>query len=250
VKNLIYQYYIPYEANDADIGGVNMPDWAMAGSRSAKAYAKHCGADYLLVHDRFFKHLDPRLDSTRLYYDRQFEKYDKILCLDLDMLVNTKENIFDINIDDVAMVHELGVHDVNGTGGWMKRVMDVSLSERGIVEYGKHLFGPGWMFPRSKLYPKERFRYLNGGLQLWSKVGRLKAKDNFTSIDDYVLHTRYTEQMYINLQLSQPIFNVTELDTSWNRSMFQWRGKRPDGKINHFIARSKFDMPRIEIMGV
>jgi len=60
MKNLIYQYYIPYEAGDADIGGVNMPDWAAAGSRSAKAYAKHCGADYLLSHDRFYTHLDPR----------------------------------------------------------------------------------------------------------------------------------------------------------------------------------------------
>ena len=93
MKNLIYQYYIPYEAGDADIGGVNMPDWAAAGSRSAKTYAKHCGADYMLSHDRFYKHLDPRLDSLRLFYDSQFEKYDNILCLDLDMLISTYDNV-------------------------------------------------------------------------------------------------------------------------------------------------------------
>ena len=245
MKRLIYQYYIPYEANDADIGGVNMPEWAMAGSRSAKAYAKHCGADYLLVHDRFFKHLDPRLDSVRLYYDRQFEKYDKILCLDLDMLVNTKENIFDINIGDVAMVHELGVH-TGGPSSWMKSVMDVPLSQRGIIAYGKHIWGQGWNFPPSLLYPKERFRYLNGGLQMWSAAGRFKAREHFTSVDDYVMHTRYTEQMYINLQLSQQVFNVTELDTLWNRLPYQWRNNKPDGKINHFLARTKFEMPKLE----
>ena len=59
--------------------------------------------------------------------------------------------------------------------------------------------------------------------------------------------TRYTEQMYVNLQLSQPIFNVNELDTSWNRvSSYQWHGGKPDGKINHFLARAKFNMPKLE----
>ena len=245
MKNLIYQYYIPYEAGDADIGGVNMPDWAAAGSRSARTYAKHCGADYMLSHDRFYKHLDPRLDSLRLFYDPRFEKYDNILCLDLDMLISTYDNIFDIKINDVAMVHELGVH-TGGPSGWMRNVMDVPLSQRGIIAYGKHLWGHGWNFPQSSLYPKERFRYLNGGLQMWSATGRFKAREHFTSVDDYVMHTRYTEQMYVNLQLSQSVFNVTELDTSWNRLPYQWRNNKPDGKINHFLARTKFNMPQLE----
>ena len=28
MKNLIFQYYIPYENFDADMGGAEMPDWA------------------------------------------------------------------------------------------------------------------------------------------------------------------------------------------------------------------------------
>ena len=154
------------------------------------------------------------------------------------------ENIFKKQIKDVAMVHELGVH-TGGPAGWLSRVMYQPLYKRGIIAYGKHLWGDQWMFPKSKLYPDEKFRYMNGGLQLWSKEGRLKAREHFTSVDNYVLHTRYTEQMYINLQLSQPIFEVTELDTHWNRMPYQWRSG-PDGKINHFLARTKFDMPRLE----
>ncbi len=245
MKNLLLQYYIPYESFDKDMGGIKMPAWAEAGSRSARAYAKLCGADYLLLHDRYFTHLDPRLDSTRIYYDKQFEKYDKILTLDLDMLISTRENIFKIPIGDVAMVHELGVH-TGQPAGWLRRVMDVPLEKRGVRAYGKHLFGVGWEFPKSKLYPKERFRYMNGGLQLWSHDGRLKARKHFTSIDDYVLHTRYTEQMYINLQLSTGLFDVTELDTYWNRMPYQWTNNKPDGKINHFLARLKFQMPELE----
>lgn len=246
MKNLIYQYYIPYEAGDADMGGVEMPEWAQAGSRSAQHYAKYVGAEYMLRHDRYFQHLDPRLDSIRIMYDEQFDEYDWILTMDLDMLVGTPENIFDsVPECDVAMVHELGVH-TGGPAGWMRRVMDAPLYQRGIIAYGKHLFGKDWMFPKSVLYPDERFRYLNGGLQLWSKAGRKKAREIFTSVDDYVLHTRYTEQMYINLQLSQKEFDIHELDTYWDRMPYQWEGGKPDGRINHFLARTKFNMPKLE----
>lgn len=250
MRNLIFQYYIPYELGDKDMGGSTMPEWAQAGSRSAKAYADICGVEYLLSHDRYFTHLDPRLDSLKIFYDPFFEQFDNILCLDLDMLIATKENIFNIPVADVSMVHELGVHTAKGPSGWMKKVMDVSLSQRGIIAYGKHLFGQDWNFPKSKLYPNERFRYLNGGLQLWSREGRLKARKYFTSVDHYTLHTRYTEQMYINLQLSQSIFNVTELDTYWDRMPYQWKNKQPDGKINHFLARTKFNMPKLEETGL
>ena len=53
MKNLVFQYYIPYESFDADMGGIKLPEWAHAGSRSAKAYADYCGAEYELSHDRF-----------------------------------------------------------------------------------------------------------------------------------------------------------------------------------------------------
>lgn len=246
MKNLILQYYIPYESFDADMGGIEMPDWAKAGSENAQKYAEHCGADYLLLHDRYFEHLDPRLDSIRMHYDPQFDQYDNVMKMDLDMLCNTNDNIFE-SFDqeaDVAMVHELGVH-TGGPAGWLKKVMDVPQYQRGIIAYGKLLFDDKkWMFPKSKLYPDERFRYMNGGLQMWTKHGRHKAREHFKSIDHYVLHTRYTEQMYINLQLSQSVFNVYELDTYWNRMPYQWKGKQ-DGKINHFLARTKFDMPKL-----
>jgi hypothetical protein len=244
MKNLIFQYYLPYDSFDKDMGGATLPDWAQAGSRSAQRYAELCGAEYILSTQRYFHHLDPRLDSIRLFYDPQYEQYDKILSLDLDMLINTKENIFNASVEDVAMVHELGLFN-SGSAGWLHRVMSGSLETRGIKAYGKYLFGDEWDFPKSSLYPKEKFRYLNGGLQLWTAKGRAKAREHFTSVNDYYLHTRYTEQMYINIQLSQPVFNVTELDTSWNRLPYQWNGN-PDGKINHFLARYKFSMPQLE----
>ena len=102
------------------------------------------------------------------------------------------------------------------------------------------------MFPKSKLYPKEDYRYMNGGVQVWSKEGRLKAREKFTSVDHYYMHTRYTEQMYINLQLSQPDFDVTELDWTWNsQATRQWPVNEPRGKFQHFINASKFNMPSL-----
>ena len=199
----------------------------------------------MLSSDRYFPHLDPRLDSLRLIYDESFDKYDKILSIDLDILLRTKDNIFDIDIDDVAMVHEVGIFG-NTAGNWIRRVMDVPGYERGILAYGKKLFGDNWMFPKSKLYPKERFRYMNGGVQLWSREGRIKARELFTSVDDYYMHTRYTEQMYINLQLSNPKFNVTELEWHWNSlATRQWHPTQPKGKFQHFINDARFIMPEL-----
>lgn len=248
MKNLIFQYYIPYESFDADMGGKQMPEWAHAGSRSAKAYAEECNAHYVLSHDRFFQHLDPRLDSLRLVYDSFFDDYDNVLCLDLDMLVHENcPNIFQLaGSEDISMVHELGLFQ-STSAGWLQKVMNGPLWKRGVIAYGKKLFGDDWSFPKSEMYPQEPFRYLNGGLQMWTKTGRIKARKHFTSVDNYYMHTRYTEQMYINIQLSQSIFKVQELDTSWNRvSSYQWQGGKPDGKINHFLARAKFDMPKLE----
>jgi hypothetical protein len=60
------------------------------------------------------------------------------------------------------------------------------------------------------------------------------------------MHTRYTEQMYLNLQLSNPVFNVTELDWTWNSlATRQWPPEHPRGKIQHFINASKFKMPEL-----
>jgi len=247
MRNVIFQYYIPYEGNDAHIGGVKLPDWAAAGQRSAKNYAESVKAEYLFLTDRWFPELDPRLDSLRIFYDPQFEQYDNVLVLDLDMLIRTRLNVFSLAKGDVSMVHETGVH--NSQGGFMRRVMDSPLEERGIIAYGKKLFGKDWMFPKSSKYPNERFRYMNGGLQVWSKEGRLKAREHFTSIHDYVVHTRYTEQMYVNLQLSQPVFQVHELDTMWNRVPYQWIFGQPDGYINHFYGPThKKSMPLMERM--
>ena len=109
MKNLIFQYYIPYEGNDSRLGGQSMPKWAVKGMESAQKYAKAVGADYLMVHDKYFPELDPRLETLRIHHDPYFEKYDKVLALDVDMTVDTRMNIFNIPIKDVAMVHENGI---------------------------------------------------------------------------------------------------------------------------------------------
>ena len=87
MKNLVFQYYIPYEANDAHMGGIEMPVWAEFGSKSAQKYARACKADYILSHERYFKHLDPRLDALRVIYDPYFDQFDKVLSIDLDILL-------------------------------------------------------------------------------------------------------------------------------------------------------------------
>jgi hypothetical protein len=97
MANLVFQYYIPYEANDSHKGGVKMPTWAEIGSESAKAYAEHVDAEYRLDHVRHFPHLDPRLDSLKIIYDTFYDQYDTILSIDLVVLLLT-ENLYLVKI--------------------------------------------------------------------------------------------------------------------------------------------------------
>lgn len=244
MNNLVFQYYVPYQGNDKDMGGEAMPGWAKAGWQCAVKYANAVGAQHKLVTERYNESLDPRLDSLQIF-NKEYDTFDYILSMDLDMLFMTTENVFGLmEGKDVAMVHELGVH-TGRPAGWMRKVMDAPLTERGTIAYGKSIFGDDWMFPKSELYPKERFRYLNGGLQIWSKEGRKKAREHFTDVKHYVDTINRTEQQYINLQLSQPVFDVQELPTEWNRMPYQWPGGVLDGKINHFLNRHKFHMESI-----
>ena len=75
MKNLVFQYYIPYEMGDRDLGGIELPDWAQAGSRSAQAYAEYCGAEYVLDHNLF----DSTILKTKLTDQRLFSKIILIL---------------------------------------------------------------------------------------------------------------------------------------------------------------------------
>jgi len=248
--NLIYQYFIPYRGNDAKYnkGTIGLPDWARIGMNSAKQYAKNIGVEYMFT-DQI--HLNASLnvfESFRIFFDTAFDKYDNIFVLDVDTIVNTKENIFNNDIKDIALVHELGVSNrppmpgVSFGPAFFNRYFNDP--NKGVISYAKKHLDPNFKWKKSKMYPNEPFVLYNGGVQVWSKRGRIKARETFkrNGHDHFRGVTGKTETPYLNMMLFHHKFDITELSTDWNRLNFQWQADGNLGKITHYNDISKDGM--------
>jgi len=219
--DLIYQYFLPYSGEMT-----NEHDWVELGVESAKQYANKIGVEYRFSDEATMNAPNQNLESCRIFLDPWFDKFDKVLLLDIDTLVNTEDNIFDQEVADIGMVQD-------GGPGSPKHLIDSLVSK--VEKYG------GIQFKKSTTFPNEK-RYCNGGLQLWSKQGRLKARKLFGGLEEvyrYREATRLNEQPYLNLMLNLHDMEVTELSNEWNRMMYMWQGGKPDGKINHFLGNWK-----------
>lgn len=239
MRNLIYQYYLPYSK------GEEKPGWVDIGVTSAKDYAESIGAEYQYSEEKWMNSSIAVFESLRLIFDERFDEFDNILLLDVDMIINTTENIFDIPIEDVGMVHEHGVKNRPAVPG--AKFDDEFWSNyfyhpfKGIVSYGQRHLSPMFSWKRHK---KDSFILYNGGLQLWSRDGRIKARNAFSrkEHDRFRLETNKGETPYLNMMFIHHKFNVTELDGDWNRLNFQWQRDGRLGKITHYNDISKDGM--------
>jgi hypothetical protein len=247
MNNLIYQYYLPYKGHDKGYNdpGKRMPRWAEIGIDSARKYADSIGVKYILSDQPYMNSSINAFESFRLIFDKSFDQYDNILLLDVDMIVNTRENIFDLEVGDIAMVHEYGVtkrpaipeasFDKSWWNNWFYN------PSKGKISYASRYLDPTFIWKKSKLYPNEPFALYNGGLQLWTKQGRLKARSLFKrqGHEHFRSVTGGTETPYLTMMLMHHQFDVTELPIEWNKLNFQWKVDGDPGKITHFNDKSK-----------
>ena len=62
------------------------------------------------------------------------------------------------------------------------------------------------------------------------------------AIERYRDTLRMNEQPYLNLMINKHDMHVVELSSQWNRMNYMWSFGIPDGKINHFLAKTKTRM--------
>jgi len=232
MANLIYQYYLPFTGDNKDIikeEANGFPRWANLGIKSAKKYASAIGVEYELSTEVTINAPNQNLEACRVFLDPYFDQFDKVLMLDVDTLVDTTDNIFDHNIKEMGMIQDGGPGSPQG-------FINSAISK--LEAYGNI------QFKRSTTFPSEK-RYLNGGVVLWTKEGRLKARELFggmPEIERYRNTLRMNEQPYLNLMINKHNMHVVELSNQWNRMNYMWTFGIPDGKINHFLAKTKTRM--------
>lgn len=231
-NNLIYQYYLPFTGDNKHIikeDESGFPAWANLGINSAKRYAKNIGVEYELSTEITINAPNQNLEACRVFLDPYFDRFDKVLMLDIDTLVFTSDNIFNESIADVGMVQEGGP---NSPKGFINNIVQKLENYNGVK------------FKNSTSYPNEK-RYLNAGVVLWSKEGRLKARERFGGMPEikrYRETLKMNEQPYLNMMINAHDILVTELSSQWNRMNYMWQFGVPDGKINHFLAKEKVRM--------
>lgn len=230
-KRLIYQYYIsPPEEKE-------LPEWAAISQERLRKYAKMHGAEYTFERKTayssyYFAHLC-------LIYDDKFKKYDKILYVDADVIVeNFDENIFDNHVDDIAAVPEYRVPGMVRDPSFMTDVWE--------KEY--RLLADHFECPIHKPKSIEApYLMFNSGVLLWSRAGLHAARKKFMNWKKW--YNRGVKQLgldqpYLNSQITKHL-KYNELSFKWNclpRTIFE-PDQYPKVNFVHYTFTKKDQIP-------
>lgn len=196
MKTCIFQFY-----NDK-----KLPTWAQIGSNKFKEYANKVGADYIFDSESKFSPDCPYYENLRVVYDQDFDQYDKILYVDMDVIPESFENIFDLHIKDIGMVAEIKYPHMT-TNPIFTTPGNQKLYEESLTRVG---------LKRNKI--KDQYIIYNSGVILWTKEGRLRAQKKFMNWKDWFKAVKHKDmkldQPFINSQLAY--LELTELPLRWN----------------------------------
>ena len=242
--NLIFQYMIVDERCDQRGPIPEVKDrkrsevYKQCADESAHSfglYARKIGVDHIYSTEGEYINRFESLSSTillfevlRIIYDRDFDKYDKILFADTDIICNTEENIFDLcNEKDVYGVLESDIgngkvkHGIYNTWDRSEKSYNdiVSMYERNDVPICPAI--PN----ENSVYPSKVFM-MNTGVMVWSRDARLRAREVF---DDWYSWYKdgvknnapfwcMNDQPFISGQLMKHGFSIGNLPQTWNDS--------------------------------
>jgi len=253
-KYAIYQYYVP---NKVDIHELylneRLPEWVHTSINHFRKYAKEVGADYYFYTDTYCKEFEQFdglyfFEATRVYKDPQFDKYDKVLYVDVDVIPKRPVNIFDIDVVDVAGAPERCFEEHILEITWCFEPAATTIPQI------RNQLG----VPYAKAKTVDLPRNINSGVLLWSKQGRLKARDLFDSPIDHVNKIMSTgislvdvdiaDQGFYNTMFEKYNIDVLELGMEWNR--FPTKNDSFPCNFAHYVGRFKNFIPQLYPLNV
>lgn len=232
-KNAIFQYMITSDAVDqrGDIKGRNRSELyqecASISRKSFEAYADLICADHHYSDKRVFTEghgcsTSLLYECLRVIYDPMFDKYDNVLFVDTDIVVNTTKNIFDECClgAEVYGVLESDIVTSNG-GGYNSWDYKESTYNDFCSKFNMHNCPILPTLPPSR---PSKLTILNTGVVIWTKEARLRAREEFDSWEDWCYSkpsfhmSIMNDQPYISAQLGKHEFDLECLGQEWNDS--------------------------------
>lgn len=201
--------------------------------KSVFDYSIKTKSAYIFNRDISLNDYDPNISVDKTYtsldiiYNPYFDQYDDILFVDTDVYVSENaKNIFEIKKESNTDVLSSSVLYYKET----------------YPDYEEHSD-----ILNSKMVMSTRFseyRYVNTGIILFTKNGRLKAREKW---DDWKFPKdhfgkQFHDECFINHMLNKYDFNVIELSSAWN---FRHKSNRTHGEPHfyHFIRNTKEFIP-------
>ena len=197
MKTCIFQYWIGEE-----------PQWVKISKRKFKEYADAVGADYIFSNQLKYCN-NSYFENLRVLHDPLFSKYDRVLYVDVDVIPENFNNIFDEKIRDVGLIPEYRPKGMNADPFF--GLTKVEIQYKLAASYFKvPVYTPKTV--------KASYLMFNSGVILWSKEGIQKAAKHFMNWErwHYILEGNMSlDQPYINGQVQKHL-DYTELELKWN----------------------------------
>ena len=232
-KYAIFQYMITSDVVDARGDILNWKrselyqTCASFSRTSFENYARRIGVDHHYSDERVFTKghgcsTSLLYECLRVIHDPMFDEYDKVLFADTDIIVNTEENIFDV-CDEGAEVYGVLESDIETPhgGGYNSWDYKKSTYDDFCSKFNMHNCP---ILPTLPPNRPSKLTILNTGVVVWSKEGRLRAREEFDSWEDWCyskpsFHTSImNDQPYISAQLGKHEFDLECLSQKWNDS--------------------------------
>ena len=251
MKKLIYQYYL------MDDNTRPLSLWAQWGQWSVKKYAEKYGWDYEYCNtpwhtegpETFITAQDgipPAsrwFDISRVWEDPYFDQWDQVLFLDLDIVIHPRSpDISLINPKHVAGWVESLPPGANG-GPSYDRPGKAADQLASAMEY------MDCPHPVPTFEPTGVTRICNSGVLLWSKEGRLLAREKFGKeywkwwgMRETLGHPRWLclDQIYVSAMLNKYNMDIVELNWKWNSCPTSWNKlPQPASYFYHFSNERK-----------
>lgn len=248
VMNAIFQYLVLHDFLDEirePIDGVPRSEiYKQITERSVQSfrwYANQINAEHIftdswwfpkahssrLNEDENFRLLkvQPFFEILRVIYDEQFDKYEKVLVADIDIIANTKENIFDQSNCDFYGVYESDVTEHRGVHIYNPWDKDDDAGRKMLKFMTKHYLDNG--YPVHPVMPPNnpsKFMNTNTGMFVMTKKARLIAREKFTDwkiwVENNVTKNNplwfYVDQFFINAEIMKHNIDYEGIDQKWN----------------------------------
>ena len=241
--NAIFQYLVLVNDKRPAIDGMSREEIfknSMNKSvESFKIYADVVGAEHIYTDQFWFdvpvsneldeednfrlRRTHPFFEILRVIYDPIFDDYEKVLVADIDVIANTKENIFEVSSSPVYGVFESDITNCKGKfnyNSWDHRFNKDEL----LMMYKAH---QDMGYPVDIIPPPNnpsRFMNMNTGVWVIDRDTRIFAREHFGDWRNWVIYCVknklplwfQVDQFFICAEVMKHFIHYEGIDQKWN----------------------------------